>query len=345
MRKTLFNPYKHKRKWERGLKKASVFVFSKDNALNHKDFAWKQSKRNPLWRENEKKQWQDKLKITTLIITSLATFGIILYHPFFYISNLEISGLQRIPHQELHDTIFATIKYNRWLFFPGKNYFIVNLDEIRDIIKEKYPIENIKVTKTFPEKIEIILEEKISTIIYDDGKNYSYVGADGSIVEILRRVGDDEWQQLNPIITTTSTTSTDKEGDEEKENLNDSPKIHKPDIKILINDFGDYPIVYDKTDKNYQAGDPVLSPKSVSGIIDWFNLINKKSDIPFNYLILENEIGDGVIKTKEGWEIMINVDNHVQEQFYELAHLLKEKIDRQTVNYINLRYLGKVYWQ
>lgn len=341
MRKKIFNPYKHKKKWGRGVKKASNFMFasSKDVAARKKDFSWKRRKQNPFQRRKECADWKKRVEIGIFALAIVTMLFLGTYHSFFQIKNIEISGLQRITEREVRDTALGVINFNRLLILPGESYFIVDLDEVRDILKDKFPIESIIVKKVFPNTLEINIEEKISTIIYDNGLSYSYIGTDGNVVETLRKVGEDEWQKK-----TQTTTSTNEAGEIET-NIEILEQTHKPVIRDLINEMGDYPIVYDKRGKIAHLNTQVLDPKTVFGIIDWFNLVNKRTDILFDYIIIDNELGDGIIKTREGWEILIKLYDDVDKQFEELQYILKEKIDRNNLNYIDLRYLGKVYWQ
>lgn len=341
MHKNFFNPYKHKKKWGRGFKKASNFVFtSSSDMVKKKDFDWKRRKQNPFWHDTEDVDWKKRIEIGIFVSALITILLLAIYHPFFHIKKIEISGLQRITKTEVEDSVFGVIDYHRWLILPGKSYFIVNLDEIRDILKERFPIESIIVKKTFPNIININIEEKISTIIYDNGYNYSYIGTDGNVVEILRKVGDDEWNEKTKI-----TTSTDESG-EIKTHTEVIEKSHIPQVRDIVSEMGDYPIIFDKCEKTVEINTKVLDSNTVFGIINWFNLINKRTDIPFGYMIIENEIGDGIIKTREGWEIRVKLSQQdIEKQLTELKYILKEKLDRNNLNYIDLRYLGKVYWQ
>lgn len=56
-------------------------------------------------------------------------------------------------------------------------------------MKQKYPIQKITTQKVFPNKLKIDIEEKISKVIYDNRKTYSYLDESGKVVEILRQVG------------------------------------------------------------------------------------------------------------------------------------------------------------
>ena len=62
--------------------------------------------------------------------------------------------------------------------------------------------------------------------------------------------------------------------------------------------------------------------------------------------MIEDGRGEGEIITGAGWRLKVKLTENVDLQFVELQHLLvKEKINLNSLNYIDLRYLGKVYWQ
>lgn len=336
--KKFFNQYKLKRKLGRRIKTASKLVFSYNQINKHKDYDWKKPKSNP-FKKNAEINWKKRIEVFLLIIAILAIFITIIYSSFFKIKNIEISGLKRINDQELIENVTSITNYKSFLIIPKNNYFTVDLEEIIFILKQKYPIQNITIQKIFPNKIKVDVEEKIFKIIYNDGKIYTYLDETGKVIEILRHVGDDEW-----LIIKKSVTSTNESGEEimiEKE------VERKPIISInkITQEMGDYPIIYMKNiGDSAKINDLVLDQNKISGIIEWFNLLEKRTDINFTYFLIEDEFGGGIIKTGDGWEIKVKITD-ILNQFNELEYLLKNKIDRNNLSYIDLRYPGRVYWK
>lgn len=339
VKKKIFNPHKLKRKWGRKFKKTSQILLSSDDSVKKKDFDWHRRKMNPHWRDKDSSNWKRIIQIAILIISFFTMLGFGIYHPFFHIDDFQVQGLQRINEKEFKNAVCGMIDYRKLLVFPGKSYFLVDVNEVKNIIKDRFPIEKVIVKKVFPNVVTVQLEEKISTIIYDNGKQYSYLGMEGNVVEILRRVGDDEWN-----IKTEVTTSTNEQGEEIREEK-EIERSHRPSVSIIIKEIGDYPIVYDKRGKEAGLNQQVLNKETIVGIISWFNFISKQTEIPFGYIVLENEIGDGVIKTREGWDLRVKINNEVEMQFKRLKHILKEEVKRPNLNYIDLRYQDRVYWQ
>ncbi len=326
----MFNHHRLKRKWGKGLKKTSdlVFMRSSDAATSLKDFSWHSVKENPLWDEGEKIDWKKQIEIGVLAAAILASIIVCLYAPYFRINSIQVAGLQRISQEKFTESINSVMNYRRFLILPGSDYFVADISEMRGILAEKFPLESITITKKFPNTLMVSVEEKISTIIYDNGVEYAYLDTDGNIVEILRKVGDDEWQEKSAMTSTTPAIH-----------------IHIPKSKQIKKEIGDYPIVYDERGLAGSINTKVLDKETVAGIIQWFNLLNKQGKIPLNYFLISDGLGEGVIKTGEGWYIKANFEKNIDSQFNELQYVLKQKINRKNVNYIDLRYPGKVYWQ
>lgn len=317
----------------------AFFEHSQKTIRHKKDFDWRPRKDNPYKKKDTGVNWRARINYIALAISIVGIFTVILYHPFFHINKYEITGLQRIDEVEFTNAVDGILETNHILILPNKSYLIIDTDEVHDIILSRFPVESVIVEKIFPGKLRITVQEKISTIIYDNGKQYSYLGLDGNIVEILRNVGDDEWVETKEIVTSTLEDGT------EISTENILERRHTPPIKKLILEMGDYPIVYDTRDKEGTINTVMLKEDIVKGIIEWFNLIQIRTDIPFGYIVLEDELGNADIKTGEGWRIKINLLERINDQFEDLQFILKEEVTKPNLNYIDLRYKDRAYWQ
>lgn len=331
----LFNPHKQKRQWSRRWSKVADFVLPKET--KSKDFDWQTRKGNPFHHE-KKAGWRHNLKIYLFLMAFFSVLIVLLFQPFFYITDIRVTGLQRITREDFQSTINSVINYRRWFIFPGQNYFVVDLVGLKEILTNKFPLEKIIIKKTFPHGLTVMVEEKISTIIYDNSEKYYYLNNDGNIVEILRQVAEDEWQETKKI-----TTSTNEMGEEiEKTEVVD--RYHLPNHTKIVQEFGDYPIIYDKRARIGEINTQVLSLEFSANIITWFNLINKKTNILLAYFTLENDMGEGRIYARSGLEIKMYWNKGIDEQFSKLQYLLKNDFN-SNINYIDLRYADRIYWQ
>lgn len=341
MRRKLLNKHKIKRKWNRRLKKTSRFLSHDTSAgvRSDKDFAWKSRKQNPYARTDGKEERKIRVQMAIILLSLGGILGVALYHPFFHIKHIRVQGLERIGEQEFTDAVRGIIAYQTFFIFPKKNFFLIDTAEIEEILSSRFPLASIQAELQFPENLHITVEEKVSTLIYDNGKSYSYVGLDGRVIEILRHIGDDEW-----VIETKTVTSTDEQGNIyiEEEVINET---HFPATDRVVRDFGAYPIVYDQREKQTEINATVLKDTTAKNIFAWFQELSKKTDISFQYMIMENELSDAIIKTGEGWDLKIKLTDSAERQLNDLQLVLREKINRNHLQYIDVRYPGRVYWQ
>ncbi len=339
MAKNFLNYHRYRRKWGRKIEKVKQDLVSEEPSGVHRDFAWRSRKRNPFVVDDPRAPLKRRVALSIILVCLLSVVGLVLFHPFFFISRVSIQGLERIEKNDIEKAVLATIEYKKFFIFPARSFFVVDVDEVRDVLKSRFPLSSVEVRKTFPHNMAIDVHEKISTVIYDNGKQYSYVGLDGKIVEVLRAVGSDEWLKEVRMVSSTTASSTV----EMREEIIFSKHTLRP--ASLKKEMGDYPIVYDMRTKDGGVNSDMLQPETVQGIVSWFQFVSSFSDIPFGYIELQHELGDVVLYTQQGWYVKINVLEHIEEQFSALKLVISKQVDRGGLHYIDVRYPGKVYWQ
>lgn len=287
--------------------------------------------------ENKQRSWKWYAKITVICATFLGTLGLLFLHPFFQIYTLQIQGLQRIKEGDIRDTVNGILSYKRFLIFPQNNFFVLDIDDLHNILEQKFGLQKLTISKSFPHSLHIIVEEKLSSIMYDNGEQYSIIDSNGKVSEILRIIDDSEWRVIKKRVTSTS------EGGTEVSTEQIVSRFHTPNYKKITSEVGDYPLVYDSRNKKLGKGEQVLNENTVQEIIEWYEAL-KKTDIPFTYFYLEQEVGDVTIKTTEGWNIKAKLDKNIQEQFQTLEYILKQKVKRPDIQYIDVRFSGRAFW-
>lgn len=338
----IINHHKLQRKFNHKIKSTKkLFDYFFNKKKTRRDFAWQGKEvENPFIHEKASRKIL-YLKILIIFGCILITFFIFLLNPFFIIKGIEIDGLQRIKQTELLDTVDGILNYKKFGFIKQNSYLLLNVDEVKDILKQRYPIDKIIVKKSFPNKLSIVIQEKISTIIYDNGLEYSYVDLDGKVVEIMRKTNDYEWKDITQKVATTtesgeSTTTTVVIG-----------RTHEPDITTVKKDLGNYPVIYDKNNVRQVAiNENVLDKDEVTVLIDWFKYLDNNEKAPLKYFIFEDNKQDLTIKTYKGFYLKTRFDREVSPQTMKIESLYKEKIDNnQYLEYIDLRYSDRVYWK
>ncbi len=321
------NPYTVKRR-DSFKKKVKEIFWSNKNSYYKMDYAQKREYLSP---RNKKKKvsTKKKIEIVLLAIFVVLFFGLVAFHPFFSIKEVKVSGLNRISEQEFKDDVFNILSCKKLFVFSCQSYIFVDVAELNDVLFGKYSLNSIYVKKIFPDTLEINLEEKISTVIYDNSKTYSFVDLAGQYVETIANVGSDEW-----FVYENAPSSTEAVQD----------KYHEPNSKRIYSEVGDYPLIYDSREERPE-GDVLLKPEYVAGIIDWYNFFNKELGKSIDYFTLLNSIGDASIKTDEGWEAIIRLGERFGPQSDQLKYILEKEINGQLFNYIELRYPDRAYWK
>jgi hypothetical protein len=310
----------------------------KNKTRHKKDFGWRKPPLNPYTIFDSREPSRVQISLFLIFSSFVLIILLFLFHPFFAIKHISVVGLQRIETTVFEDAVDGMLEHKRFFLLPSRNYPMVNVANIKSILLGRFPLEELSVEKEFPDSLAIVAQEKISTVIYDTGTHYSYLGLDGVTIEILRQVGVDEWRET---IVTSSTTLAD--GTVREESIVTS-RYHVPGVRNLVAEMGDYPILYNPHETETEPANVALPPTTVQGAIAWFKNLRKMTDIPFSYMELAKSEDQATIHTFEGWSIRVSLTERISEQFEDLLFILREKVSRERLQYIDLRYPDKIFW-
>lgn len=232
-----------------------------------------------------------KRKLILKIIRTIILIGIligtliyILLSPLFNIKDVTVTGNNKLSKEEIIS--LSEIRTEENIFKTSKN-------DIKNRIKTNPYVENVKIRRKLPDKVEIIVVERVATYMLPFANSYVYINNQGYMLEITS-------QKANlPIITGFSTP---------EENLHEGERLVSEDLvklgevlqiiesanangiqelitKIDISNRQDYTIMLEKEKKLVHMGD-------VSNLSTKMSYINK---------IIQDEAGI------EG-EIFVNTD-------------------------------------
>ena len=232
-----------------------------------------------------------KRKLILKIIRTIILIGIligtliyILLSPLFNIKDVTVTGNNKLSKEEIIS--LSEIRTEENIFKTSKN-------DIKNKIKTNPYVENVKIRRKLPDKVEIIVVERVATYMLPFANSYVYINNQGYMLEITS-------QKANlPIITGFSTP---------EENLHEGERLLSEDLvklgevlqiiesanangiqelitKIDISNRQDYTIMLEKEKKLVHMGD-------VSNLSTKMSYINK---------IIQDEAGI------EG-EIFVNTD-------------------------------------
>lgn len=157
----------------------------KKNQKTHKKVTQKQAK---ILRK--KKKIKRIIKWTTLFLLILGGIIFALVSPMFNINEIQVMNNEQIPTETIISLSQLQI---------GQNIFKFSSNKVEKEIKTNPYIENVKIQRRFPSKIEITIEERQKNYNVEFLNGYAYINKQGYILEISE-------QKLNlPVIKGTLT--------------------------------------------------------------------------------------------------------------------------------------------
>lgn len=219
----------------------------------------KQNKKLTKKQELQRKRRKFVFRIVKwLMLLGIIIGGIIfaLLSPIFNIKEISVSGNVQISSQTIISLSSLTI---------DQNIFNFRTSEIVDNIKENAYIDSVKVSRKFPDTVDIEVEERVTTFMLVYGNAYVYINNQGYILEITSEKGD------YPILTgfktpTNQLVAGNRLTEEDLEKLNDVLKIMEATssgeskignliTEINISDSSNYILTLSKEKKQVYLGD------------------------------------------------------------------------------------------
>jgi cell division septal protein FtsQ len=286
-----------------------------------------------------------KLMSIILAMVTISWAGCLAYLPYFKISAVDYFGLENTTKQELQD--FLNQKFLRkknFLPLPWDNYFFVNTESITKKLSENFSFEKIEVTKVFPNKLEITIIEKISSVIYDNGQKYFLLDSEGTVTKFLTDVESGELKiKTTPAVAdfdnNTNTTSTFFA----TATTTTSTYEHTPNNAKITDAFGKYPIIYDRRNLPVHLKQTnILPAQYIEAILQWNKYLNEEGKATPKFFILDDLNSGIVIDTVLSWNILFQPKNDTQVQIDTLKEILPTIKPKQ---YVDLRFGEKVYWK
>ena len=285
-----------------------------------------------------KKPNKIKVKLIIFIIFIAAWTICLAYIPYFKINKIDYSGLNNTTKNELDEFIYANF-LNKKSILPLNDYFFINTGKISGDLYEKFAFETVEVTKIFPNRLNVNIKEKISSVIYDNGRKYFLLDSGGTAIKYLKDVEPYEMTQeivsssvdmLNNASISSTLAST-------------SSVEHTPDYKKINKLFGNYPIVYDRRNFDVEVKqEGVLPSEHIAAVIAWHKAFTEQGIARLKFFTLDNLSSGVAIDTTDPWDILFQPKNNNGAQINTLKEILPTIKPQE---YVDLRYGEKVYWK
>lgn len=264
-----------------------------------------------------------KISATAFVITSLAWGSVLVFHPYFRIRHIEITGTSNIDRAALTETVETALSHARFRVIPRNNFFLLDRARLETVLKTKFPIETVVITKNFPNTIRLGIAERLAFVILDDGEQYTLVDEDGTPQKTLRPVAVHERKERRVGDDTRTVTSS----------------IHYPDVPALYARYGTYPVLYDERNEK-------LDSTLVRSIIHVYSYLNQHTDFATHHFIYpQNEYQTLLVVHRDGVTVAFNPAEKLDEQLETFRNAWQRELRKEKGKEvrINARYPGRVY--
>ena len=280
-----------------------------------------------------------KIKIKLIIFVALFAVWIIglAYIPYFKVNKVNYFGLNNTTKNEMDRFVYDNF-LNKKNILPLNNYFFININKISGNLYKTFAFETVEITKVFPNQLDINIKEKISSVIYDNGKKYFLLDIGGTAIKFLKDVEPDETTQK-----TTSSSADILSVNTSSTPANTSSVVHTPDYKKINKLFGNYPIIYDRRGFDVEIKqENILPAEHITAIIAWYKILSEQGIATTQFFTLDN-LNSGIdINTAGSWNILFQPKNNNGAQINTLKEILPTIKPQQ---YVDLRFGEKVYWR
>lgn len=327
--------------------------------------AWSKAKRVPLRRqvrqadlahlgkrENPFKPQESKSHRPLILgligaLCALGAAGLFLFHPAFRVDVIGVAGATRTDYAELHKTARQVLDTKILWVIPGSNYFLLNKEEIEEIMQNRFKLQSVKVTKIFPHTIKIEIIERGPQLITVQGGVMTAIDPDGAEVAKLGRLQTMLSSDLRPLIS------------EARLIQRSSPDLYKPLPLVVLTTITNpllapamtsstpsstEPSVVSSSTVRATTTDVAVDTNLIAGVLAWNSFLNDSNKRPDYFVINSWSEGETVL-SESGTKLLINFTENRERQFLAASTFWKQNKTSSTIQYLDLRYPGKIFWK
>lgn len=290
-------------------------------------------RRSPLFKKTIR-----SLLLCTCIMVGI---GVLLYLPYFRIKKITSQGFKNVSQTEL-ETFVQSVIPKKTSIVPKNSFFILNTKDLESKISEKFSFNSVKVKKKFPDGLSIEIEERNSKAVVFTGTNYYLIDETGMITQKILRM-------INPFDEQSSTKTTSSvtlaSNIIPTTPTNASSTLNFPNQKELGKEYTNLPLIFYQTDKEImenQKTSRILTPETISSLVQWKELLEKNKITSLRYASANNPQIGVELYSNFPWKVLIDPNGNPTTQFESLKAILKNFSPQE---YVDVRYEGRVYWK
>lgn len=236
---------------------------------------------------------------------------VLFFSPFLAVSDIRIDGLQEIDTRAI-SSVAANVYEGKYLnIFPKNNFILFPVSKLKTELKDEFKrIRVVEVSKIFPNTVIVTIEERESLLIWCDFEQECFILDENGVA--YSRVALDSKEVLeNNLIKVSS-------GEDQR--------------KVV-------------------EGEKILSNERISFLLDSHEKFSGLSGIGMTgEIYLKSRMAEEIVlKTSEGWNIVISTNLDIQKSVDSLKMALEKGLaspeERSALEQIDLRIENRIYYK
>ncbi|GEM_PF-3116081 len=135
----------------------------------------KRSLKNPFFKQKRNKKRKKKILYFLASLTILALlFYVLFYSPLFTIKNINVKGNDRTADYLIEDLVWQQCQKTSIFNISGDNLWFFSKDQLKEEMFLRLDLSNIRVKKTIPKTLNIIVEEREPIYVLKNQNNYQF---------------------------------------------------------------------------------------------------------------------------------------------------------------------------
>jgi cell division protein FtsQ len=112
-----------------------------------------------------------------------SVFYSLLFHDFFQVKEIKVSGNQKVKREFIEEKIFNLIE-KEILSFSSKSIFLINSANIQEVLLNSFPyLDDVDLNREFPDILIIEVEERKPVAVFNQDQKYFLIDKKGVIFE------------------------------------------------------------------------------------------------------------------------------------------------------------------
>jgi len=139
----------------------------------------------------DKKNNQHKSVVRIIwVIFIILVLQSIFHIKYFRVDKINLSGNQDVTLEDIQASLQEELTATRYLLFKNDNYWLLKTEPMEEILLASYNLDEVNVTKKFPDILNVSIKEKISHFIWQRDDTLYLLDAKGALNRQIRALDE-----------------------------------------------------------------------------------------------------------------------------------------------------------